>query len=137
VNLPSPSEQIEIFKIQLNKLKRDPAKFNIEKLVQNSKDLSGREIEQVLKEAMYDSFYAGKEIDTEAIAAVLKKKTNLLSTMAEQLKFILDWVEWDEDKKDGKRARFASKSDTLNIFKVKDEIDQILKDIEKKKPFSG
>jgi AAA+ superfamily predicted ATPase len=136
VNLPSPSEQSEIYNIQLKKVRRDPVKFDIEKLVKNSKDLSGREIEQVIKESMYDSFYKGKEIDTENVLEVLKKKTNLLSTMAEQLKFILDWVEWDEEKKDGKRARFASKPDSIEIYKIQSEIDSLIKDIEKKKPFS-
>jgi len=135
VNLPQDFERQEIFKIHINKLNRDPSKFDLKKLAEMSKDLSGREIEQVLREGMYDAFHTGKDLDTEVILNVLTRKTNLLTSMAEQLKFLLKWVGYDETKNDGVRARFASTPNSIDINRVQAEIANMLKDIENKKPF--
>lgn len=130
VNLPQFKERIEIFKIHMKKLKKDPDKVHIEALAQAAKDLSGREIEQALKEAMYDAFYKKNELTTDVILNVLTKKTNLLTTMAEQLDFVLKWVGWDEDKQDGIRARFANPVESKEISRVQDEIEKLIKDVE-------
>jgi ATPase family associated with various cellular activities (AAA)/LAGLIDADG-like domain len=137
VNLPTELERIEIFRIHLKKVGRDPEKFDLETLSVKSKDLSGREIEQTIREAMYDAFYAKKEIDTKVILNVLDKKTNLLTTMSEQLNYLLEWVGWSEEKNDGIRARFASVPDKMDMKRVKNEIENLCKDIEKKKPYEG
>lgn len=130
VNLPQFKERIEIFRIHLRKLKKDPDKFHLEVLAQNSKDLSGREIEQALKEAMYNAFYSKKNLTTDIIINTLNKKTNLLTTMAEQLNYILKWVGWDEDKKDGIRARYANPVEPEEVNRVQDEVEKLIKDIE-------
>jgi SpoVK/Ycf46/Vps4 family AAA+-type ATPase len=135
VNLPQDFERQEIFKIHIKKLNRDPSKFDLKKLADMSKDLSGRELEQVLRESMYDAYHAGEELDTEVILNVLTKKTNLLTSMAEQLKYLLKWVGYDETKNDGIRARYASTPNSIDINRVQTEIDSMLKDIENKKPF--
>jgi SpoVK/Ycf46/Vps4 family AAA+-type ATPase len=137
VNLPQDYEREEIFRIHINNLGRKD-KFSdtdIKKLAEKSKDLSGREIEQVLKESMYDAFYAKNDIDLDIVLNALSKKTNLLLTMAEQLQFLMKWVGYDEDRKDGIRARFASPVDQLDMSRVQSEIDNLLKDIDKKDPF--
>ena len=135
VNLPTNSERSDIFRIHLRKVGRDPAKFDLERLSTASKDLSGREIEQTIREAMYDAFYIKKDLTTEIIIKVLEKKTNLITTMSEQLQYLLEWVGWSEEKEDGIRARFASRPDSLDMKRVKDEIEKLCKDTEKKKPF--
>ena len=135
VNLPQEFEREEIFKIHITKLGRDPGKFDLKLLAKNSKDLSGREIEQVLKESMYDAFYVNKDLDTETILQVLTKKTTLLLTMSEQLKYLMDWVGFDAAKNDGIRARYASPVNQIDISRVNDEIEKLLKDVEKKDPF--
>ncbi len=131
VNLPEHRERQDIFSIHIEKLSRKVKDFNIPELATESKRLSGREIEQTLKEAMYNAFQSDeKKLTTEIILDVLKKKTNLLTTMAEQLNYLLEWVGWDEDKKDGIRARYANLTDTLDMGQVKNEIDDILKSVE-------
>jgi len=132
VNLPQYEERKDIFSIHINRLNRDISKFDFDILSKNSKDLSGREIEQTLREAMYDAYYNKKELTTEIILEVLNKKTNLLTTMAEQLKYLLEWVGWDDEKKDGIRARYASVPPSLNMEQVHSEINNILKNIEGK-----
>ena len=137
VNLPQKSERVEIFKIHLDNLNRGHffSDEDLKVMALNSEDLSGREIEQVLRESMYDAFHAEKELNTDIILNVLSKKTNLLMTMAEQLQYLLKWVGYDEDRNDGIRARFASPVNQLDISRVQAEIDSMLKNIEKKDPF--
>jgi len=134
VNIPQSFERKDIFDIHIKRLGRDPDKMNTSHLAELSKDLSGREIEQVLRESLYRAFHSKKELSTEIISEILEKKTNLITTMAEQLKALLKWVGWDDVKKDGIRARFASPSETFNIGRVQNEIDGILNDIERKPP---
>jgi len=137
VNLPQSFERKDIFEIHIKMLGRDSNEIDCGKLAELSKDLSGREIEQVLKESMYSAYHNKKKLSTEIIMEILEKKTNLITTMAEQLKYLLKWVGWDDIKKDGIRARFASPSETLDIGRVHDEIDEILKDVEGESPESN
>ena len=134
VNIPQSFERKDIFEIHIKRLNRNPSKIDCGKLAELSQDLSGREIEQVLRESMYDAFYSKKELSTEIITEVLGKKTNLITTMAEQLKALLKWVGWDDIKKDGIRARFASPSESLDLGRVHSEIDKLLGDIEGQDP---
>jgi SpoVK/Ycf46/Vps4 family AAA+-type ATPase len=136
VNLPQMAEREDIFKIHLKKLSRDPKTFDIRKLAEASQDLSGREIEQVLKEGMYDAFSKrskdkNSDLTTGIILQVLSKKTNLLLTMNEQLKYLLKWVGYDKDKKDGIRARFAHPIEEDDIARIRDQIESLIKEVEK------
>jgi SpoVK/Ycf46/Vps4 family AAA+-type ATPase len=133
INLPQMNERVDIYKIHLKKLNRQPSDFDLEALAQASTDLSGREIEQALRESMYDAFAIKKELSTQVILSVLGKKTNLITTMAEQLRYLLDWVGWDENKLDGIRARFAHPVEGDNMTRVKDTIDKMIADLEKNK----
>jgi len=130
VNMPATYERQDIFSIHLKKLNLKVENFDLKKLAEASQDLSGREIEQTLRESMYDAFYKDKAMDTDTILRVLSKKTSLLTTMAEQLDYLLKWVGWDEDKKDGIRARFASSFE--DRARVQDEIEKLLSDVENK-----
>ena len=133
VNLPQRNERKDIFRIHLSKLRPEidiAAKFDLDLLAERSQDLSGREIEQVLKDSMYDAFYAGVDISTEIITKSMSMKPSLLTTMAEPMKALLNWVGWDAEKKDGLRARFANEPEPADITRVRSEIDNLLKDIE-------
>lgn len=132
VNLPQYFERIEIFKIHIRKLNRDPSKIDLEALAEHSKNLSGREIEQVLREAMYDAYQNKTDISTETVLNVLSKKTNLITTMAEQLQYLLTWVGLDEERNDGIRARFASTPDQTDMSRIRAEINTILKSIDER-----
>jgi AAA+ superfamily predicted ATPase len=134
VNLPQFKERQEIFKIHITKVGRDPNKFHLEQLAQASQDLSGREIEQAIRESMYDAFYSKVELSTEVIMRVLLKKTNLLTTMAEQLNYLLKWVGWNEEKQDGVRARFAAPPEDNGMTRVMEQVEALVKEIEQKPP---
>jgi AAA+ superfamily predicted ATPase len=133
VNLPQQVERRDIFSIHLKKINRDPNKFNLTQLSENSDNFTGREIAQIVKESLYDAFHSKKELTTEHILNVLRKKTNIIVTMTEQMNLLFKWVGWDEEKKDGIRARYSSVPSDLEITKIQSEIDSIIGDIEKGK----
>lgn len=132
VNIPQFSERKDIFRIHLKRVNREPGDFGIEQLAQASENLSGREIEQVIRESLYQAYYQKKQLNTEIILGVLARKTNLLTTMAEQLRFLLKWVGFDEERQDGIRARYASPPpESKERNRIQDEIDKLIGDIEK------
>lgn len=131
VNLPQERERYDIFSIQLKKVGRDPDKFEINKLAEASKDFTGREIEQVIKESLYDAFHENIEVTTKHILEVVSKKTNITSTFSERLRALYKWVGWNDQKKDGIRARFASVPDEMDVARIQTEIDKLIGEIGK------
>jgi hypothetical protein len=93
VDLPSPEERKEIFRIHLTKRGRDAANFDLDALAESAKDCSGAEIEEAINSALYDAFYAQQEIITETILATLSQTVPLAKTMDEQIGRLRSWVE--------------------------------------------
>jgi hypothetical protein len=93
VDLPSPAERKEIFKIHITKRKRDPAKFNLEALAEASAEFSGAEIEEAVNSALYDAFYAKQELAMENIQTALSQTVPLAKTMDEQISRLRSWAE--------------------------------------------
>jgi SpoVK/Ycf46/Vps4 family AAA+-type ATPase len=93
VDLPSPDERKEIFKIHINKRKRDAAKFNLEALAAGSAEFSGAEIEEAVNSALYDAFYARQELSTENIRTGLAQTVPLAKTMDKQIDDLRNWAE--------------------------------------------
>lgn len=131
VNVPQESERRDIFKIQLKRVNRDPSNFDTDLLAKKSVDFTGREIEQVIKESLYDAFYNKEEFNTDHILHVLDKKTNITTTFSESLRALYKWVGWSDQKKDGIRARFASVPDEMDVAKIQSEIDKLIGDVGK------
>jgi SpoVK/Ycf46/Vps4 family AAA+-type ATPase len=91
VDLPSPEEREEIFRIHLSKRHRDAANFDLAALIQASKDFSGAEIEEAIISALYDAFYEKQELKTEHILAALAQTVPLAKTMAEKITAQRNW----------------------------------------------
>jgi len=100
VDLPSHSERVEVFRVHLNKKKRDAARFDLEALAGGSKDFSGAEIEEAINSGLYDAFYSKEELDTDHVLAALSQTVPLAKTMDEQINRLRSWAEG--------RARYAS-----------------------------
>lgn len=100
VDLPSPEERHEVFAIHIAKRGRDPARFNLEKLVAASAEFSGAEIEEAINSALYDAFYARQELGSEHILEALSQTVPLAKTMDQQINGLRAWA--------GGRARNAS-----------------------------
>jgi AAA+ superfamily predicted ATPase len=93
VDLPSPEERQEIFKIHINKRRRDAAKFDLEALASGSAEFSGAEIEEAVNSALYDAFYSKQELTTENIRTSLSQTVPLAKTMDEQISRLRSWAE--------------------------------------------
>ena len=92
VDLPTPEERQEIFKIHLIKRHRDIERFDIEQLAKVADGFSGAEIEQALIAAMYDAFAQDREFSQLDIIAAIKATMPLSRTMTEQVTALRDWA---------------------------------------------
>src|SRR6059036_2595098 len=73
VDLPLEEEREEIFRIHLAKRGRDPQIFDLKALVEASSDFSGAEVEEAIISALYDAFYAKKDLDTAQVVEALRQ----------------------------------------------------------------
>lgn len=105
VDLPSAEERLDIFRIHLAKRKRDPVNYDLEALAEASKDFSGAEIEEAVISALYDAFYARREVTTADILQSIRQTVPLAKTMDEHINRLRAWAEG--------RARNASVAKVL------------------------
>ena len=102
VDLPTPEEKQDIFRIHLGKRRSDITRFDLEQLAKVSDGFSGAEIEQAIIAAMYDAFAQDREFTQLDIIAAIKATLPLSRTMTEQVTALRDWAR--------QRARPASAS---------------------------
>jgi ATP-dependent 26S proteasome regulatory subunit len=103
VDLPTTAERREIARIHVSKRKRDPAKFDLVAIATAAEGFSGAEMEQAVVSALYDAFYAGRDLETGDLLRSIRETVPLSRTMSEKISSLRSWAEG--------RARFASKSD--------------------------
>jgi ATP-dependent 26S proteasome regulatory subunit len=82
VELPTAAERELIWGIQLKRVKRDPATFDLTKLAMDSVDYSGAEIEKAVAQALYRAFPERREPTMEDFAAITKEFMPLAKTMS-------------------------------------------------------
>jgi ATP-dependent 26S proteasome regulatory subunit len=104
VDLPSLAERKEIFSIHLKRRQRDPAKFGVEALAQQSAGYSGAEIEQIVIEALSEAFTQGREVTDADLAHALRALVPLSKTMREEIDHLRQWA--------ATRARPASRPES-------------------------
>jgi len=92
VDLPSADERAQVFAIHLARRNRQPENFDLAALAGASGDFSGAEIEEVVISAMYDAFYAGREVTTDDVLAAIHQTVPLARTMDEQINRLRSWA---------------------------------------------
>lgn len=92
VDLPATEERAQVFKIHLAKRGRNPDRFDLKCLAEASKEFSGAEIEEAVISAMYDAFYAEREVTTEDIVTAIQHTVPLAKTMDEQINRLRAWA---------------------------------------------
>jgi SpoVK/Ycf46/Vps4 family AAA+-type ATPase len=92
IDLPNKEEREKIFKIHIEKRKRDQEIFNISQLSEKTSGYSGAEIEQVVISALYDSFDSGEELSDERITHSIGELFPLSQTMSEEINKIRAWA---------------------------------------------
>ena len=93
VSLPGADARKAIFKIHLTKRKRDPEKFNLDKLAKISDGYSGAEIEQAVLSALHEAFESGTDLDTNLLAKCVQASPPISVTMAEHVHQLNDWAQ--------------------------------------------
>ena len=85
VDLPTKTEREDIWKIQIAKRGRKPAKFNLKELADSTAGFSGRQIEQVWIKAMTGAFNAGREPKESDIDLVCVTEVPTSVTMSDAI----------------------------------------------------
>lgn len=92
VDLPDENERLEIFKIHIEKKRRDPKKFVISDLVALSEGFSGAEIEEIVVSGMYNAFSEGRELSQQDLIKAASEMIPLSRTMAENIQELRSWA---------------------------------------------
>ncbi len=85
VDLPTPEERTEIFKIHLGLRKQEPRIFDLTQLVAASEGFSGAEIEQVVVAGCYRALHQKKSPDTAVFLEEIRQTKPLSVTRAEDI----------------------------------------------------
>lgn len=91
VDLPTVHERVDILKIHLKKRNRDPEKFDLKRIAQNTDGFSGAELEQVVVAAMYDAFDANRDLVNMDLERASVSTVPLSTTMAENVESLRGW----------------------------------------------
>jgi SpoVK/Ycf46/Vps4 family AAA+-type ATPase len=92
VDLPTRAVREEILTIHLKKKRRDPTDFALRDLATRAVGFSGAELEEAVREGLYDAFAEGRELHTEHIARALDKTFPLSRTMRDQIDGLRRWA---------------------------------------------
>jgi hypothetical protein len=93
VDLPSVEDRADIFKVHLKKRHLEPDRFDIERLVEKSKDFSGSEIEETVKDGVLEAFIDGdREAETLDVLKAAEKLTPTAQMMSEKIEEIRKWA---------------------------------------------
>jgi SpoVK/Ycf46/Vps4 family AAA+-type ATPase len=117
VDLPAPAERSEIFAIHLKKIERDPANFDLEKLVSHSEGYVGREIRNALQEALGAAFDQNAEITTEHIITALRKIVPTATQRKEVIDRIRRWSDRNAqpaNEREERKTPTTTQEDILN-----------------------
>lgn len=93
VDLPNFEDRTEIFKVHLNKRHLEPSHFDLDKLVEKSKDFSGAEIEGAVKDGVLEAFIDGdRSAETKDILKAVESITPTAQMMSEKIEEIRKWA---------------------------------------------
>jgi len=93
VDLPDVHERLEILQIHLDNREIDEEGLDLLQCAEETEKYSGAELEQVIIEAMFDSFHDNaRKLSTRDLLNAIRKTVPLAVTMDEQLKELREWA---------------------------------------------
>ncbi len=92
VDLPTQAERVEILAIHLGKRSRDPLRYPLEELAEQSERLSGAELEQIVVAALYTAFAEERDLTENDLANAITETVPLYDTYEERIKELRDWA---------------------------------------------
>jgi SpoVK/Ycf46/Vps4 family AAA+-type ATPase len=94
VDLPTADERAAIFAVHLRKRRRDPGDFALPALAERTEGFTGAEIEQVVNEALYTAFGAGRRpLKQDDLLAAAGEVVPISVTMREAITAMRHWAE--------------------------------------------
>jgi AAA+ superfamily predicted ATPase len=91
IDLPTTSERVEIWKVQIRRRNRKHEAFDLDALASATNEWTGAEIEALFGEGLYHAFDAGVEPTTELLVTLSKDTMPLSKTMAEPMANLRQW----------------------------------------------
>ena len=92
VDLPTHAVRREILAIHLQRKRRAPAEFDLNSLAARSAGFSGAELEEVVREGLFDAFAEGRELRTAHLDRAIEKTFPLSRTMREHIEGLRQWA---------------------------------------------
>src|SRR2546427_10000630 len=92
VDLPNQSEREKIFAIQLNRRKRNPSEFDLDRIAAAAKGHSGAEIDAAVQTALYAAYSSKQPLSVQALLDALKGTVPLSTTRAEDIQALREWA---------------------------------------------
>ena len=92
VMMPDKDARAEILKIHIKKKGRDPKNYDINSISEGLNNYSPAEIEQIVKNAVTNSFYDGVELDNEHIKDASYEISIVYDTFKDEMKALDQWV---------------------------------------------
>jgi len=92
VDLPNQSERKQIFEIQLENRKRNPADFDLERVASAAAGFSGAEIGAAVESALYAAYDRKQALTTQILLNLLSQTVPLSTTRAEDIQSQRVWA---------------------------------------------
>jgi hypothetical protein len=92
VDLPSAQNRRDILGIHLGKRSLDPARFELDALINATEGFSGSEIEQAIVSAMYTAHADGRDLTSEDLLSEIRQTRPLSVVMAEKVQESREWA---------------------------------------------
>jgi len=116
IDLPNQTEREEIFRIHIQKVKRNPDDFQIPEFASITNEYSGAEIETCVQDALNNAFFEDTEITSDHIVKSIKSTVPLSKKREDDLKKLREWgktnaVSANEDEPAEKKKKMSRKID--------------------------
>lgn len=114
VDLPTPEERADIFRVQLAKRRRDPNVFELPALVTATENFTGAEIEEAVISGLFQAWNDGRrEVTTDDILAAARAITPLAVGMSDRIEALRAWAE-----KSARRANGVAQAQAVRPTRV-------------------
>ena len=92
VDLPNEVDRAEVFRIHINRLGRDPDKFELTNLVELTNGFTGAEIEQVIVDGLFLSFEEDREPTLHDFVSSASRTVPISKTMEKKIEALRNWA---------------------------------------------
>ena len=93
IDVPKEDARRRILEIHLSRRKRNPADFNLDALVEITREFTGSELEQVIVSGLFNAFTEKTELADKHLIDAIKETRPLAVLMAEDIAHIRSWSE--------------------------------------------